>query len=347
MTMRRLALSRSLFAALLLALASTCVDAGYEAGVEAMRRQQWEQAFGELTRAFDTGDWRAAEPLFRLYQRGLGTRRDPQAGVEVLKKAAAAGNTLSMRLLSQTYGRGEGVTRDPAAARQWAEKAVAAGEPAGHLDYFMAHVADPRYRYLGDDGKPDAAKYSELAGRPVEARGDDIRAYTHLAAAAARGVVGAPAMLGVFYFETVGRDAVARAKASFAAAGKLPPPIVQLAKAVNEVAATGPTQTSAKLFLDTQRAVAAKVGLTLKQRDPDFKLADCKEATLPRVQSASPVQDALYLPIVAASMKDAYLLRGKWTERWVFTACGKQVPIDVSFEADGFGGARFTIRDPA
>jgi hypothetical protein len=40
-------------------------------------------------------------------------------------------------------------------------------------------------------------------------------------------------------------------------------------------------------------------------------------------------------------LKNAYLVSGQWEERWVFSACGRDIPVQLAFTADGWGGATF------
>jgi hypothetical protein len=34
-------------------------------------------------------------------------------------------------------------------------------------------------------------------------------------------------------------------------------------------------------------------------------------------------------------------VHGEWPEYWTFSACGDDVPVKVTFAADGWGGASF------
>ena len=67
----------------------------------------------------------------------------------------------------------------------------------------------------------------------------------------------------------------------------------------------------------------------------------CDKATL-KSASAGDIVGAEYLPLKGTMVADSYLLKGEWPEYWTFDACGEEVPVKVTFKADGWGGAFFT-----
>lgn len=339
--------SRRLAAGLLLGVLAAGAEAGYDAGIEAFKGKQWPLAFQELRQAFDGGDLRAAPPLAQLYLNGAGTAKNTETAIAVLRQAAGGKQTASMRLLANLHSKGIGTAQNSVEARRWAEQAIAAGDRDAYFDYYAIHLDDPRYRYLGGDGKADAGKYSALAARPAAARADDVRAFEHLAAGARMGDNRARMMLGVFHFEHVGRDAIGRARGAFAANTEtMPQGMAKFPTMLADIAARGPTQASAKVFLDALQTGIAKVGLTMRQKDKNARIEACTDLALPRIKASTPVRNAIYLPL-AGDLAEAYLLQGEWSEKWVFTACGKDYPVDVDFAADGYGGARFSFKDPA
>lgn len=333
-------------AAGLLGVVGAAAHADYATGVAALQAKQYDVASRELTGALEGGEARAAVPLAQMYLAGAGVARDPARAADLLRTASGAGVGPAMRQLAGLYAQGVGVAQDSAQARHWAEQAVTAGESGAHFDYYAIHTADPRFRWLGKDGKPDIAKYNALAARPAAERQDDVRALQHLAAGAAAGDPRARMTLGVVHFETVGRDSIARARAAFAASGgKLPPPYDRLPRVLAEIAGRGPTQASGKSFLDAAKAGLMQVQIMMMKKDREAKLTSCRDIGLPRVESSSPVQDAVHLPLQDKALADAYLLSGHWTERWTYTACAVDYPVKVLFAADGLGGARFSIEE--
>jgi hypothetical protein len=67
----------------------------------------------------------------------------------------------------------------------------------------------------------------------------------------------------------------------------------------------------------------------------------CDKATLKTVSSTD-LRNAEYLPLASKMVEKTYLVKGEWTEFWTFDACGADVPVKVSFTADGWGGASIT-----
>ena len=54
------------------------------------------------------------------------------------------------------------------------------------------------------------------------------------------------------------------------------------------------------------------------------------------------IEGAEYLPLKGTMVAGSYLLHGRWPEYWTFDACHEQVPVKVTFEADGWSGSSFT-----
>jgi hypothetical protein len=69
----------------------------------------------------------------------------------------------------------------------------------------------------------------------------------------------------------------------------------------------------------------------------------CEKPQLQSV-SSSDILGAEYLPLTGNMVKDSYLVHGQWTEYWKFDACGRELPMKVSFAADGWGGTVSSVR---
>ncbi|MBY0355049.1 MAG: hypothetical protein K2Q12_04880 [Rickettsiales bacterium] len=71
---------------------------------------------------------------------GMGVEATPELAFQWLSKAAAAGNSASMRTLSKLYMKGIGVEKDTEVATQWLQKAADAGNIGAMVDLADAYV---------------------------------------------------------------------------------------------------------------------------------------------------------------------------------------------------------------
>lgn len=93
------------------------------------------------------------EGLYRqglLMRDGLGTTRDAPGGLELVRRAAAAGLPAAQARLGRIYLRGDGVAADLGEAAAWFSKAAMAGDPLaqyelGQLHYQGQGVAQDAY----------------------------------------------------------------------------------------------------------------------------------------------------------------------------------------------------------
>lgn len=106
---------------------ATAVFAGpLEDGVAAYRGRDWKKAIELLQPLADQGEPQAEELIGRLYERGMGFRRDYHAAADWYRRAADKGDANAAARLGFMHRIGEGIPRDMDEAvrryRQGAEK---------------------------------------------------------------------------------------------------------------------------------------------------------------------------------------------------------------------------------
>jgi hypothetical protein len=67
----------------------------------------------------------------------------------------------------------------------------------------------------------------------------------------------------------------------------------------------------------------------------------CEAFDLSGIDPGPAPDGAVYLPVPVGPLVNAFLIEGQWQERWTFSGCGLEVPVLLSFKADGIGGASF------
>jgi hypothetical protein len=226
-------------------------------------------------------------------------------------------------------------------ARSFALRSYELGDPAGGFMLYVVFNSDPANRYL-KDGKPDLAAYQRLAARPVDDRKDQIQAIEALGFAAGKGHVNAGVLLAGYFHDTVAPKNVIRVRALtglLAKTGHSSPLVERFGREAEMIEKVAPTtHASVRSFLDAYRGAtsAALAGYRVQTGGKT-----CDKATL-KSASAGDVVGAEYLPLKGTMVADSYLLKGEWPEYWTFDACGEEVPVKVTFKADGWGGAFFT-----
>lgn len=227
-------------------------------------------------------------------------------------------------------------------ARALSRAALAAGEPAGGAMLYLTFQADPANQYV-HDGKVDPQAYQRLAARPVQERRDQIDAIEGLGSAAGRNNIAAGTLLAGYFHDTVAPRNVSRTGAMAALLrrlGETSPLVERFAREADAIARAGHTNASVRAFMDTypQAVAAARTGYATQAGGKTCDKPELKTVT------AGDVQGAEYLPLTGNMVKDTYLVKGTWTEYWTFQACGEEVPLKVSFAADGWGGATSSVR---
>lgn len=224
-------------------------------------------------------------------------------------------------------------------ARAFARQSMQLGDPAGGFMLYTAFSADPENSYL-IGGRTDAEAYKRLAARPLERRGEQVEALDALAFAASKGHVNAATTLALYFFETSAPRNVERARnltALLLRSGERGPileGIAQQSELVNRLAPD--TKASTRAFIDAYRTAGAAALVEYKRNGG----GTCDKLALKSAR-AGEIEHAQYLPLNFRSVQSTYLVKGSWTETWMFSVCEQEIPIDVRFQADGWGGATF------
>ena len=223
------------------------------------------------------------------------------------------------------------------AARASARRAISLGAAQGGTVLFTAFVADPRFATQGADGQRDRDKFAALAALPIAQRSVQAEAWSGLSLALEEGESMAATFAVAALAETAAPGNLQRV---LDIADRSPATATRFSEAValaRRMQALGGTHASIRSIPDVQRAAlsAAKLGLW---RDGG---AACDSLALDRTEPRPPEPDAVFLPVTLGPLARAYLVDGRWRERWTFSGCGRDVPVDLAFKADGWGGATF------
>jgi hypothetical protein len=290
---------------------------------------------------------------------------DPLAALAILQQADEAGDAEASAVLANTLffappprtnraracaiaqrladgGRGDGwallascqlVGTLPAAdrleaARASARRAIALGSAQGGVALFTAYVADPRFAMQDSD---------KASAPPAPLRSVQAEAWTGLSLALDQG----SAMAAEFALAALATTAApGNLQRVVDIAERAPAAARRFAEAValaRQFQALGGTHASPQVIPRVQRAAlsAATLGLW---RDGG---SGCDSLNLDRTEPRAPEAEAAYLPVRLGPLAGAYLISGRWQERWTFSGCGREVPVDIAFAADGAGGADF------
>lgn len=264
---------------------------------------------------------------------------------KLARETADAGDALGMIVRADCLLTGNEQAAKPIdAARKWARQAEAAGAPGGGFELYKIYMADPQYR-VAINGKPDDAKYRQLAARPLAERSEQIEALNGLAFAALKGNnLAMLPMLGYLIDTTAPGNAgrvVYLADLMQKNGMAVPAPFAFLVQKAQQMAQAGNSNASVKIFdLSYDKivqAVATQVNKTGHCEAKDIKLAHI-EAEAPK--------DGQFLPL-EHFLTNSYLVQGNWHETWTFSACDKTVAVTATFKADGWGSAAFEFNVPA
>ena len=272
-------------------------------------------------------------------QRAVSVSPALQKDCDALPAAPAASRELAVKSQCVLAGALPSTSRY-AEARELARQSMALGDPAGGFLLYLVFASDPDNSYLRN-GKPDMETYRRLGARPLDERRDQIEALDGLAFAADKGHVSAAVTLATYFYETTAPRNVTRVRSVTALLlrnGQRTPAVERLASQSATVEQIAPdTKASLKAFLDALQGAAGAAGFAYLQMN-DGK--PCARPILKSVSSGE-LKSAEYLPLTHRSMQNTYLVKGEWTERWTFAACGQDIPVNVAFRADGWGGASF------
>ncbi|HCA27455.1 MAG TPA: hypothetical protein DEP05_07435 [Betaproteobacteria bacterium] len=328
--------------------------ADFNTGVAALKKNDYPAAFTAFKQAAKSGDVRAYAVLGELCTIGKGTPQDFTKALYWFRKGAAAGDANAMAQLANVYLRGSGVPKNLDKARQWALRSAAKGNAGGHfLAYIIATLTTLNPRYA-NGRKVDMAMADYLTShppRPAAVRAEKIDAYTHLAKAAEKDYSAALNFYLLYLSDHAAPENNRRFLSLFYRMRQAHTPVMptaaKAATVYNFMQSKGASLSSAKLFLDTLSSARIAVLARYHAEHPASGAAKDKvcrnRAALVRLDVAQPLQGAVWLPLKDKLLKQTYLLKGRWKEKWTFAVCGERMPETVSFLADGGGGAYFSF----
>jgi hypothetical protein len=177
----------------------------------------------------------------------------------------------------------------------------------------------------------------------MDERKDEVEAIEGLGFAAGKNHAAAAILLAGYFHETVAPRNVNRVGAMSALLLRMnerTPVVERFAHEADAVAKVGPTKASLRAFFETYKQ-AEEVARSSYAAESGGKA--CEKPQLKTVSSGD-IQDAQYLPLEGTLVKDTFLVKGQWTEYWTYDACGMELPLKVTFSADGAGGATSDVR---
>ncbi len=107
--------------------------AGFDEGVAAYERGDYETALREFRPLAEQGQARAQVNLGLMYEKGQGVPQDDAEAVKWYRLAAEQGAADAQFILGFMYGTGRGVARDDVAAGRWYRKAAEQGAAAAEM----------------------------------------------------------------------------------------------------------------------------------------------------------------------------------------------------------------------
>ena len=319
----------------------------YGQGLSAYEQKDYRTA-GTLFKALsDAGDVRSSHALANMYLLGLGVEKDMAEALRLYERSAKGGNVLSMNTLAALYLGDQGGQKNVTMSREWARRSARAGNAEGAVLLFRALLIDPDLDYR-ENGKPNIERYNKLAKRPVGERAVEIEAYDMLARAARQGYPQARIALANFYVDKPGEGNIRNALAIYESVSNLPGPLPQVKQKLMELQKLGSTRATLKLAYDAQMVATTQAYIRAQSLNQHVGVQCPADKTrLVRMAVSKPPEDAEYLPLTEPEVRQAYLLRGTWEERWTYDICGQEVHVPMTFQADGFGGAHYhTHFDP-
>ena len=289
-----------------------------------------------LEKAHNDGDAEASAALARTLFFAAPPRQNRERACDIARKLAEANDRQGWSLTASCLL--AGTVKSPApldAARAAARRAVAQGLPSGGTALFTAYAADPQFSLRGADGQPDPARRAALAAVPAAQRSVQAEAWTGLSFALEAGDPMATAFGIAALAETSAPGNLALlvglAERSPATAARFGP----LLDAARYFQRLGGTHASVRVA-DSARPAALAAARAGAARD---LLPPCNAIELVRTDPGAAPSDASYLPVTLGPLKTAYLVAGRWEERWIHDHCGASVTVQMAFVADGWGGA--------
>jgi hypothetical protein len=312
---------------------------------DALRKRDVPGALRILEEAAAGGNV-AAKGRLASYLRTLPPpHRDWDRACALAREASAAGDGIGSITRAECLIAGTEKAEQPfVLARELARNTLKSGVPTAGFTLYMAYALDPKYRYHGQDGKPDSAKYQALAALPLAARGEQIEAFNGLAQAVTAGHVNAALVAITYLAESSAPENIDRVVNLAAILNKfgvqLTEHVTATVRVAQEIKRFGKTHASVSAFRNAYTIAMTSAATQIRGLD-EKSPCDPKEIKLTQV-AAQPVSKAEYLPIAKGPLANTYLLRGSWIESWTFTGCQQTVAVPLTFAADGWSGAHFT-----
>jgi len=320
-----------------LAHADTVTDA-----VTHVRQGDLAGAVKLLEEASAKGDVAAKAQLASYLRAFPPPLRDAARGCVLAHEAADAGDPLAALTRVECLITGAEKANEPfSLARQIARKASAKDPSWGGLGLYETFLLDPKYSYR-PDGKVDMNKYNALAATPVAQRSEQTEALNGLAAAVTKGHEGAVRATLAYFTETAGPRNLDRtirlAELMQGAKIMIPPQQENDLKLARTIKQMGGTQASLLIFKNAYGSAQQAAFFQLTGLGKNG--CDGKDIKIVKTEAGAPVADAVYLPL-NQPLENSYLVQGSWTESWTFAGCGKTAVIQMTFNADGWGGATY------
>jgi hypothetical protein len=277
-----------------------------------------------------------ARLAFQILRDESSSPEEAMSGFDLALEAARGGIRLGMKTVMASYFFGRGVRNDFAHARHWARRLADIGDSSGKWVYIEAFMKDPENNFIDSvSNETDMEKYRRLCGRTVDQRADEIRAIDY-------GVELMPKYRRAELFIASllwSHPAEGNNEAALEILERFTPESRPKIAVLKYLTRLGSTIATYRIFYDTYPAASARAAMMANAPE------DC-EMKLKRAEMIGPVRDAACLPLKSRKLKDRIMIRGAWDERWTFSVRGREVQVEISFRADGMGGASYSIRDP-
>ena len=117
------------------------LQAGYEAAVDALDRNDPQTALREARQGGEQGDPRAQRLYGFMLLKGGGTKASPQEGLRWLRAAADQGDVIAKRELGAAHFFGTGVAKNIGEAAVWYRKAAESGDALGQFMLSILHLS--------------------------------------------------------------------------------------------------------------------------------------------------------------------------------------------------------------
>ena len=121
-------MARLLLSAIIFLASASSAYAGFDAGVAAYQRGDFETAIKEFEPAAEAGDATAQFTLGYMHQFGQGVAQDLDKAARWYRRAAEQGHPAAQYNLGVFHQDGQGAPRDDVAAYMWLDLAARAGQ---------------------------------------------------------------------------------------------------------------------------------------------------------------------------------------------------------------------------